>query len=477
MGVAAKALHGAKVCLIPKPENNYRPLVLRRGPLMVASGLIVSAKVLAIGLALILPSTAELSTITSARILQLTNNERVESGLGVLKENASLTKAAAGKAKDIIDNDYFAHISPTGVTPWFWIQQQGYSYSVAGENLAIDFVQAEDVVSAWMASPGHRENILQGDYTETGVAVLTGEYQGGTSTIVVHMFGLPRGDIRPSQSSLSARPPIPAPTVSMAPSKSPVPTIVPEVVKEPPAVPEIKLWGTEDVFRDIVGIIVSGDVGSTIKIRVNNKDVGTVKVIEGGYLRHEVDLASFDDGKLNISAYALNDDGIRSEEAKAIEIKKDTAGPDISEEELLFVVSPATDFPYVLMFVPDGEYDELLIEREGVKLLSVTTPLPNSINFEITSEPVDVKVFDELGNLGVVGKADLLPAIFSGRDVNFKTKATKFNAASRRLVMSVGLVWFVMLLIAVLIKIKVQRPQMIVFTSLVILLALVLLFI
>lgn len=477
MGVTAQALHGAKICLIPRPENNYQPLVLRRASLLALSGLIVSAKVLAIGLVLLLPATAELSTITTARILQLTNEERVKNGLNILQENASLSKAAAGKAKDIIDKDYFAHISPTGVTPWFWIQQQGYSYSVAGENLAIDFVQAEGVVDAWMASPGHRENVLQPDYTETGIAVLTGEYQGGTSTIVVHFFGLPSGAVRPSQSLLAIRSPVteePSPTP--APSQSPALTTI-QTEKKTPAIPEVKLLGDKQTFRDSVGLIVAGDVGSTIKIAVNDKEVAAVTVLAGGYLMQEVNLTTFADGKLYISAYAVNEEGINSGKTTPIEISKDTTGPDISEEALLFIVSPRTDSPYVLMFIPEGEYTKLSVKQAGINLVSISSPLPISIAFAINSEPVEVATFDELGNLGIVGKIDLLPAIFSDRNIDYGTKAYQFNGAARRLVLIIGSILFIMLLLAILIKIKIQHPRMVTHASLVILLAVVLLFI
>ena len=106
MGVTAQALHGAKVCIIPRPENNYQPLALRRRALVAMSGLILTAKLAALALVLLLPSTAELSTITNARILQLTNEERMNNGLGALKMNESIVKAATEKAQDMIDNDY-----------------------------------------------------------------------------------------------------------------------------------------------------------------------------------------------------------------------------------------------------------------------------------------------------------------------------------------------------------------------------------
>src|SRR3989344_3328990 len=131
-GVAAKSLHGARVCVIPRPENNYHPLALRRGPLALVSALLIAAKVLAFSTIALMPASAELSTITTARIIEFTNEKRRQAGLNELKSNLVLTQAAEAKAADMLAEDYFAHISPAGVTPWFWMHKAGYTYRVAG---------------------------------------------------------------------------------------------------------------------------------------------------------------------------------------------------------------------------------------------------------------------------------------------------------------------------------------------------------
>src|SRR5258708_5573544 len=162
-----RSLHHAKVCFIPHPTNNHHPLALRHRSLTAISILLIIAKILAISIIALTPSEATLSTITTNRIIQLTNIEREHQGLKALVTTSALTHAAELKAQDMLKNQYFAHISPTGVTPWHWMEQSGYTYEVAGENLAIDFTQAEDVVSAWLASPTHKANMLRPDYTET----------------------------------------------------------------------------------------------------------------------------------------------------------------------------------------------------------------------------------------------------------------------------------------------------------------------
>jgi len=88
-------------------------------------------------------------------------------------------------------NGYFAHTSPDGKTPWYWLEQVGYNYQYAGENLAINFSDSKDVTDAWMASPAHRANIVKGNYTDIGTGVATGLYQGQQTVFVVQDYANP----------------------------------------------------------------------------------------------------------------------------------------------------------------------------------------------------------------------------------------------------------------------------------------------
>ncbi len=142
------------------------------------------------------------SAITTQEIISLTNNERQKAGLGILKENSELDKAAADKAKNMFIENYWAHASPSGKTPWVWIQQEGYNYRYAGENLARGFSGSQDTMNAWMASKmGHRENILNTKYQDIGIAVEDGILNGEKITLVVQMFGT-------STSAIAAKPAI-----------------------------------------------------------------------------------------------------------------------------------------------------------------------------------------------------------------------------------------------------------------------------
>ena len=103
-----------------------------------------------------------------------------------------LTKAAALKADDMFSDNYWAHFAPDGTSPWYFYGKVGYSYTWAGENLARDFQTSAGVVAGWMASTaGHKENILNSNFTEVGVAVKNGVLQGEETTLVVQLFGKP----------------------------------------------------------------------------------------------------------------------------------------------------------------------------------------------------------------------------------------------------------------------------------------------
>jgi hypothetical protein len=104
-----------------------------------------------------------------------------------------LDAAAQAKADDMAAKGYFSHTGPDGKEPWAWIKEAGYSYQYAGENLAVRFTDSADVVNAWMASPTHRANIVKPAYTEIGVGIAQGEFQGQPATYVVQYFGAPRG--------------------------------------------------------------------------------------------------------------------------------------------------------------------------------------------------------------------------------------------------------------------------------------------
>jgi uncharacterized protein YkwD len=129
------------------------------------------------------------SEITVSKVIELVNASRKAEGLYDLSENKILARIAQDKLGDMLKNNYFAHTSPKGVTPWSWYEKENYDYKYAGENLAINFLTAEGQQKAWMDSPTHKKNILNPLFQEIGVAVAAGEINNQMAIITVQEFG------------------------------------------------------------------------------------------------------------------------------------------------------------------------------------------------------------------------------------------------------------------------------------------------
>lgn len=131
------------------------------------------------------------SHIDPQKVLSLTNQYRENNGLPALKYSPLLENAAKLKAEDMLSKHYFAHESFNGTGLDYWLKKSGYRFRVAGENLSSDFYTEEGVVNAWMRSEIHRENILDKDFTEIGLASLGGRITNADTVIVVQIFGDP----------------------------------------------------------------------------------------------------------------------------------------------------------------------------------------------------------------------------------------------------------------------------------------------
>jgi uncharacterized YkwD family protein len=103
------------------------------------------------------------------QVVDLTNQQRQKNGLGPISADNELQKAAQMKSDDMSQNNYFSHTSPTYGSPFQMLKDLGIEYQVAAENIASGQRSPEEVVNAWMNSPGHRKNILNKDITHIGV--------------------------------------------------------------------------------------------------------------------------------------------------------------------------------------------------------------------------------------------------------------------------------------------------------------------
>lgn len=177
----------------PRFSNNHRPRVLHPEGFAVLAFLVIVSGVVIHQLPYFSRFTGAVlgysSEISASTVIEKTNQQRAAIGLPALQFNSKLSEAAAAKANDMFQDQYWAHFSPSGKAPWDFMKAVGYRYTVAGENLARDFMHSDDMMRAWMNSPTHRDNIINPKYQDIGIAVVNGKLNGVETTLVVQMFG------------------------------------------------------------------------------------------------------------------------------------------------------------------------------------------------------------------------------------------------------------------------------------------------
>jgi hypothetical protein len=184
--------HWFKKYFIPHEGNNHQPHILRKDAIFFIGILAFSLEILFLFHSLgVIPIDKFTASILPNALVDETNTARVSDSLSPLKPNTLLESAAQDKANDMAKNGYFAHTSPTGITPWYWFQKVGYNFIYAGENLAVNFVDSSDVMNAWMNSPEHKANILNSHFTQIGIATANGTYEGRPAVFAVQLFGTP----------------------------------------------------------------------------------------------------------------------------------------------------------------------------------------------------------------------------------------------------------------------------------------------
>lgn len=179
-------------------------------------------------------------------IMSLSNSERAAMGVSGLSYSSSLAYAAQLRAQDMIDNDYWSHTSPNGSGMGYFLGAAGYPVYAAGENLSRGYDDDSSVISAWMASSGHRATILNSSYNEVGVGFVSGLLGDEHTTIVVAYYAA-RGPVY-------VAPPEPEPVVAPEPIVHPkqpalytgTTTEQPIVAHEPIAEDLPKVEQTED---------------------------------------------------------------------------------------------------------------------------------------------------------------------------------------------------------------------------------------
>lgn len=143
--------------------------------------------------------------LLGSEIINWTNTYREQNNLSALGRNSKLDAAAIMKVRDMFERQYFEHVSPSGKNSADLVTGAGYEYLWVGENLALGiFSNEKDLVDAWIASPGHRANILNSHFEEIGVGAEEGTYEGKHVWIAVQEFGKPASSCPAPEASLKA---------------------------------------------------------------------------------------------------------------------------------------------------------------------------------------------------------------------------------------------------------------------------------
>ena len=224
-----------KKCFVPHAENNFKPHFLRHESFLLFFSLVIIIELgFLVQVFVVFDKTGFLASVLPGVLTSITNEERVENNVGPLTENDLLSRAAQLKAEDMATKGYFAHTSPEGRTPWYWLDQVGYKYVYAGENLAVNFFESEDVSRAWMNSPTHRANIVKANYKEIGIGVANGTFEGRNTVFVAQFFGTPRAIAAPTLPMPITTLPKPAtpPVVTPAPITPPITPVTTEILGE-----------------------------------------------------------------------------------------------------------------------------------------------------------------------------------------------------------------------------------------------------
>lgn len=140
--------------------------------------------------------TVHADTMPSASsIISYVNDARVSNGLAPFSENVLLDRAADSKARALASTGVLVHTTAPAGVAWATLANVGYVYVSAGENLAANIEDAGTLVNDWMNSPSHRANLLNTKYSDVGVGVAQGYYQGVQADFVVLYAAEPKVDV------------------------------------------------------------------------------------------------------------------------------------------------------------------------------------------------------------------------------------------------------------------------------------------
>lgn len=306
--------------LFASEENDYKPWILSAPALAIFCLVIWGFRFLLPGVSVAAPG------IDAGDLMSRINTERTQRFIPALITNSSLISAATGKANDMMARSYFAHVDSDGNFVWPRIEAAGYTpYLTLGENLAMDFTTAGEMISAWMNSPLHRENLLNVKFEDQGLASVEGIFAPSHDTIIaVSLFGAlnkpkpipptvpyptpkvpPPPYVTPYTTPVTPRPPYATPMTNPPPIQppAPVPAPAPVVPISPLAITKnIKISTTSLSGRTLLNIdvIISGSP-TLVTARIKTQSIALLAGKSAGQFLGNF---TFDDDE-NLSALTL----------------------------------------------------------------------------------------------------------------------------------------------------------------------------
>ncbi len=342
-----------KKLLIPSVENDYTPFFSTKAALVVFTLWILIFNI--ISTILLHNYEAYAHSISSDRIIALTNEERKQRGLPTVQSNALLTSAAYAKANNMFREQYWDHFGPNGETPWQFIKSSGYEYSHAGENLGKGFTTSEGLHQAWMASITHRDNIINANYTDIGIAIVQGNLQYQNIILVVQLFGRPsHGDVVLGDASFVQ-------SESKDGNLKSIMIVYPE---------DGKTYGDSDI--SIKGVTENISEGSKVEIIAENQVIGDTKVDHDSTWLFER-THDWNQGKHDLDA-----------------VVKD--GNDVFRDSVNFTIDSIPPGLVDLTVTDSEEYFVLNLKLNKVPAKASIISGDNIINFDVNEEEIEEKV-------------------------------------------------------------------------------------
>ena len=180
--------------LIPHAGNNYRPRIFEQRSVRHLIIGTLAIKIIVVSLLFAAyPNQGYQNSNVKDHMYSLINEYRTSKGDAPLAVTSYLETTADSKANDMVAKAYFSHYGPDGKKPWEWIDKKTYNFSAMGENLAMDFLTAQPVFKAFQDSPAHNKNLLEGAFSEIGIAIESGVIDGHDTNVMVVFFGHPQG--------------------------------------------------------------------------------------------------------------------------------------------------------------------------------------------------------------------------------------------------------------------------------------------